>query len=143
MMSAKPFFNCPCRVSRGMFLQNISLIGLFINVLGLPECQSGGRKKKKKQQKKKKKKVGKGIGDPVSGRDAPIRNGICACKCLFEKGLVIFQCTRIRNKSFMHVLCRQLTLMVQVAAQFYSCIQVQTLEGKTSKLQCLHVTYAY
>ncbi len=68
-MSAKPFFNCPCRVSIGMFLQNISPIGLFINVLGLPESAAEERRKKKKKQQKKK--VGKGIGDPVSGRDAP------------------------------------------------------------------------
>ncbi len=52
MMSAKPFFNCPYRVSIGMFLQNISPIELFINVLGLPECKSGGRKKKKSNKKK-------------------------------------------------------------------------------------------
>ncbi len=51
MMSAKPFFNCPCRVSIGMFLQNISPIGLFINVLGLPE--SAAEEKKKSNNKKK------------------------------------------------------------------------------------------
>ena len=76
MMSAKPFFNCPCRVSIGMFLQNISPIGLFINVSGLPECFFKRRKRRKKKKKKKqqqKKKVGKGMGDPVSGRDAPTR----------------------------------------------------------------------
>ncbi len=28
MTSAKPFFNCPCRLSISMFLQNISPIGL-------------------------------------------------------------------------------------------------------------------
>ncbi len=56
MMSAKPFFNCPCRVSIGMFLQNISPIVLFINVSGLPEGAAEEKKKKKKQQKKKKKK---------------------------------------------------------------------------------------
>ncbi len=35
MTSAKPFFNCPCRLSISMFLQNISPIGLFIYVLWL------------------------------------------------------------------------------------------------------------
>ncbi len=37
MTSAKPFFNCPCRLSTSMFLQNISSIGLFIAMLGLTE----------------------------------------------------------------------------------------------------------
>ncbi len=38
MTSAKPFFNCPCRLSICMFLQNISPIGLFITMLWLTKC---------------------------------------------------------------------------------------------------------
>ncbi len=37
MTSAKPYFNCPCRLSISMFLQNISTNGLFSNMLGLTE----------------------------------------------------------------------------------------------------------
>ncbi len=37
MTSAKPFFNCTCRLSINMFLQYISPIGLFITMLGLTE----------------------------------------------------------------------------------------------------------
>ncbi len=37
MTSAKPFFNCPCRLSISMFLQDISPIAFFITALGLNE----------------------------------------------------------------------------------------------------------
>ncbi len=57
-----------------MFLQHISPIRLFINVLGLPEGAAEERRKKKKkknQQKKKKKKVPKGKGETHTRTDAP------------------------------------------------------------------------
>ncbi len=34
---SQTIFNCPCRLSISMFLQNISPIGLFITMLGLTE----------------------------------------------------------------------------------------------------------
>ncbi len=47
------------------------------HVFGLQECHFRRRKEKKKKNiKKKKKKVGKSIGEPVRGRDAPIK--LCA-----------------------------------------------------------------
>ncbi len=81
MSAPKPFFSPTWSMSISMVLQNLIPIRYFLHNKWPQKVQKVWRKKKKQQKKKK---VGKPIGDPVGGRDAPIILSIkCYCKILW------------------------------------------------------------
>ncbi len=72
MTSTEPFFNCPRRLSISMFRQNISQLDFQPNLL-FSSQQTATESTAEEKKTRTKKKVGKSIGDPVRGRDAPIK----------------------------------------------------------------------